>query len=153
MDKVELIFKNFLLHTTPGKGVRRIMLFSQEERISLLLAFSFFLRIIFIFLYDISAPPVSWGDDFSYDHIAYQVVVNHSYENTWFPPGYPLFLALIYSIFDRNFAVVRLIQGFLGVVTCFITYLLGKKTFNEKTGLLAAFLLSCTQVTFTCLGV
>jgi 4-amino-4-deoxy-L-arabinose transferase-like glycosyltransferase len=119
------------------------MLFSQEERISLLLAFSFFLRIIFIFLYDISAPPVSWGDDFSYDHIAYQVVVNHSYENTWFPPGYPLFLALIYSIFDRNFAVVRLIQGFLGVVTCFITYLLGKKTFNEKTGLLAAFLLSC----------
>jgi 4-amino-4-deoxy-L-arabinose transferase-like glycosyltransferase len=119
------------------------MIFFQKERISLLLAFSFLLRIIFIFLFGIAAPPVSWGDDFSYDNIAHRLVTNHSYENTWFPPGYPLFLALIYSIFDRNFIVVRIIQAFLGVVTCFITYLLGKKTFNENIGLLAAFLLSC----------
>jgi hypothetical protein len=46
----------------------------------------------------LTAPPIAWGDDADYDAIARRLSGSHVYANTWFPPGYPLMLALVYTV-------------------------------------------------------
>ncbi|MBU8921134.1 MAG: glycosyltransferase family 39 protein [Bacteroidales bacterium] len=55
------------------------------------------------------------------------------------PPGYPLFLRAIYSIFgSRNYQAVFIIQALISTFTVFAAFLIGRKICNEKTGLIAA---------------
>ncbi|MGH7198520.1 MAG: tetratricopeptide repeat protein [Candidatus Omnitrophota bacterium] len=53
-------------------------------------------------------------------------------------PLYPLFLALCYKIFGVSFLMVKIIQGFLGLLTIFFIYKIGEKIASQKAGLLAA---------------
>lgn len=57
-------------------------------------------------------------------------------------PVYPFFIALIYSVFGQNRAVVGFIQVILSIFICIITYKIGKKLFNEKVGLIAGLLMA-----------
>jgi 4-amino-4-deoxy-L-arabinose transferase-like glycosyltransferase len=104
-------------------------------------AASFAVRLVFILAHTAGAPPVKWGDDPIYDAIATRLVTKHQYVNSWFPPGYPLFLALIYAVFGRYWFVVRLVQAALGAATCVLTYRLGTKLFDDRVGRLAGVLL------------
>jgi 4-amino-4-deoxy-L-arabinose transferase-like glycosyltransferase len=99
-------------------------------------------RLVFIFAYGPTAQPVAWGDDPAYDAIATRLVIEHQYVNNWYPPGYPLFLALIYALFDRTLIAVQVIQAVLGAATCVLTYSLGRRFFSERVALLAAVLLA-----------
>jgi len=94
-------------------------------------------RAAFILTYGASAPLTAWGDDPYYDSIAKRLVMNHQYVNTWYPPGYPLFVALIYAVFGRHWVVVRFVQAVLGAATCGLTYRLGAKVFDDRVGRLA----------------
>jgi 4-amino-4-deoxy-L-arabinose transferase-like glycosyltransferase len=88
------------------------------------------------------APPVAWGDDVTYDGIATKLAVGHEYANTWYPPGYPLFLTLVYLVFGHSLVIVRSIQCGLGAATCVLTFWLGRRMFDERIGRLAGFLLA-----------
>jgi 4-amino-4-deoxy-L-arabinose transferase-like glycosyltransferase len=105
-------------------------------------ATSLAVRVMFILASGAGAPPTEWGDDPYYDSIATRLVTDHEYVNTWYPPGYPLFLALIYSIVGRSLAIVRLVQAALGAATCVLTYRLGTKVFDDRVGRLAGALLA-----------
>lgn len=43
------------------------------------------------------------------------------------PPLYPIFISLVYRLFGRSIPVVLMIQAFLGTMTCWFVYLIGKK--------------------------
>lgn len=104
-------------------------------------AASLAVRVVFILAYGAGAPPVKWGDDYTYDAIATRLVTKHELEYHWYPLGYTLFLALIYGVFGRHWFVVRLLQGALGAATCVLTYRLGTKVFDDRVGRLAGLLL------------
>lgn len=57
-------------------------------------------------------------------------------------PGYPLFLAALYSVSYENYFLVYLMQALLGAVTCGLTYGLAQQVLAERgarvSGLLAA---------------
>lgn len=75
------------------------------------------------------------------------IFVFHNYnEPTVFVmPLYPFFLAAVFKIFGYGFAgiqAVRLIQAVLSCVMIYFVFLISKKLFNEKVGLITAFLVS-----------
>jgi Dolichyl-phosphate-mannose-protein mannosyltransferase len=126
-----------------GRSQRaRLFAFWRDHPIVVLCAVALAVRIVFILMYGASAPPIEWGDDPKYDSIALRLVVNHEYVNTWYPPGYPLVLAAIYTLFGRNLPLVRLAQAALGAATCALTYRLGTKVFDERVGRLAGTILA-----------
>ncbi|MCI0567048.1 MAG: glycosyltransferase family 39 protein [Acidobacteria bacterium] len=49
-------------------------------------------------------------------------------------PLYPYFLAVIYKVIGRDFLWVRLIQAAIGVATCGVTALLGRRLFGRTIG-------------------
>jgi 4-amino-4-deoxy-L-arabinose transferase-like glycosyltransferase len=102
------------------------------------------LRCAFMLSYGLSAPPTAWGDDADYDAIARGLVgPAHLYQNTWFPPGYPLFLALVYGLAGpMKLAAVRLVQAVLSAATCWLTYAIGRNAFGTTSGRVAAVLLA-----------
>lgn len=99
-------------------------------------------RVGFVLLYGANAPPTDWGDDWHYDRIARQILLEHALSDGWFPPGYPLFLAGIYAVFGPDLAAVRLLQAVIGAATCGIVYLLGRRLYDERVGVVAALLLA-----------
>ena len=52
--------------------------------------------------------------------------------------GYTLWLTLLYSIFGPNVLVPRLLKAFMSAYMCIAIYKLTSRTFDEKTGRLAA---------------
>ena len=120
----------------------RVRAIVQTNPLLALFVVAFVVRVAFIFASGPLDPPVSWGDDASYDRIADGMVTRHEYVNTWYPPGYPLFLALVYAVFGRSWLLVRIIQAGFGAATCVLTYRLGARVFSQRAGLLAAWLLA-----------
>ncbi len=88
-------------------------------------------------------------------------------ENTpfWQEPLYPYTMALVMSIFGRDFLWPKLFQAFLGSLSCVLVYFIGKKVFSQRVGIIAsvlccfygmfmlyeAILLRETMLTFLCL--
>jgi len=62
------------------------------------------------------------------------------------PPGYPLFLALIFKIFGDKYAPVISCQILLSLFTVWLTYRLGRVLFGEVAALLAAFVLAMDPI-------
>ncbi|MHC4160017.1 MAG: ArnT family glycosyltransferase, partial [Planctomycetota bacterium] len=58
------------------------------------------------------------------------------------PPGYPLFLSVIYYLFGYSYLAPRIIQMLLGLGNCILAYFLGKALFNRIIGLLFAAFMS-----------
>lgn len=57
----------------------------------------------------------------------------------WPKPGVDIFLIPIYSVFGPNPTIARHFLIAMGVVSCVLTYFIGKKMFNNKVGMLAAY--------------
>jgi 4-amino-4-deoxy-L-arabinose transferase-like glycosyltransferase len=115
---------------------------SPRVRFLLLCALAVLPRLAFVILYGPSAPPTSWGDDWHYDRIARQLLSERVYTDGWFPPGYPLLLTAIYAIFGAHVAAVRFVQVSLGAATCGMVYLLGRRLYDERAGIVGAVLLA-----------
>jgi 4-amino-4-deoxy-L-arabinose transferase-like glycosyltransferase len=119
----------------------QVFVFWRDHPGVVIFAAALTVRVVFILAYGASAPPVTWGDDHAYDAIATRLVTKHELGNTFYPLGYPLFLALIYAVLGRHWFVVRLFQGALSAATCVLTYRLGTKVFGDRVGRLAGLLL------------
>ena len=63
-------------------------------------------------------------------------------EAFWQPPLYPYFLAVLYRIFGENPYIPRLFQIVFGALSCVLVYVLGKRTFSRRVGVIAALIAS-----------
>ncbi len=68
----------------------------------------------------------------------------------FWPPGYSLFLADVYLIFGESVIAVKLIQTFLGGLSCLLIDNIGRWLYHAKTGRYAALLLALypTHISF-----
>ena len=57
-------------------------------------------------------------------------------------PLYPYFLGILYALFGESFYLPRLIQIIIGSLSCVLIFLLGKKLFNRKIGIIASVIAS-----------
>jgi 4-amino-4-deoxy-L-arabinose transferase-like glycosyltransferase len=89
-----------------------------------------------------NAQPPAWGDDNAYDGIATRLLNEHQYVNTWYPPGYPLFLAIVYATFGKSWLVVRVLQALVGSATCVMVWQLGTRLFSARVGVWSALILA-----------
>lgn len=89
------------------------------------------------------APDVISPDGYEWISIAETVINEGHYgsEATWRPPGYIIFLTIIF-LFAKNVLAVRLIQAILGSLTCLIIYFIAKKIFSVAVGRISAVLVS-----------
>jgi 4-amino-4-deoxy-L-arabinose transferase-like glycosyltransferase len=120
----------------------RVLAFCRAHRLLVLFLGAFAVRVAFVFAFGATALPSQRADDPIYDTIAYRLVTKHQYTNTWYPPGYPLFLALNYAVFGRSWFIARLVQAGLGAATCLLIDRLGSKVFSDRVGLVAGVLLA-----------
>ena len=56
----------------------------------------------------------------------------------WQAPFYPYFLGILFSLFEENYYLPRLLQALAGTATCLVILQLGRKAFSPKVGWLAA---------------
>ena len=109
-----------------------------KRKILILFLVSLFLRIIFILTLK---NHFYFDDEYEY----YKMVKNFLSGNglivgenlkSFRPPLYPLLLSLLYSL-NFNLFLIRVIQCLISSATVIFIYFLGKKVFNEKTGLIS----------------
>ena len=60
-------------------------------------------------------------------------------------PLYPYFLAVLYRLFGRDLLVVRLVQASLGVGTCALVAVLGRRVAGRSVGNVAALLMAVSR--------
>ncbi|MFC1525139.1 ArnT family glycosyltransferase, partial [Planctomycetota bacterium] len=82
-------------------------------------------------------------DSYQYDTVAQNIISGNGFmvsENlrAGRPPAYPLFLSISYLLFGKSLFVIRFIQALLSTLSCLVVYLIGKKVFDQRTGLIAA---------------
>ncbi len=105
-------------------------------------AVALLVRCIVVLALGLAAPPVAWGDDADYDAIARGLAGAHGYVNTWYPPGYPFLLALIYAAAGPSPAAARLLQAVLSAATCWVVYVIARDAFGRSTATVAGLLLA-----------
>lgn len=71
----------------------------------------------------------------------YQVPWSGEITANW-PPGYPVVLALLFVLFGSDIAVARLFNVFLGAITAVMVYALATKVQDQRTGIVAGFLMA-----------
>lgn len=82
-------------------------------------------------------------DEIEYDRIAWNLSDGYGY--TWFfelpttfrPPGYPAFLAFVYSLFGADYYIGRIANALLAALQAPLTLVLGTLVFGRRTGLIA----------------
>jgi len=93
--------------------------------------------------------PIWSGDTIRYDKLAWNLAQGNGYsacneppyiKDSYRPPLYPLFLASIYRIFGHNQLPVRIIQGLVDTLSCFIFYLIARRVFGYRIGLISLLL-------------
>lgn len=85
--------------------------------------------------YALACTAVPTESDMEY----YNVVAEGSGVPTEVPPGYPLFLRLIYAIWGlRNYTAVYVVQAILSAATVFLLFLATRAVANERAALFAA---------------
>ena len=71
-------------------------------------------------------------------HIAYIFKYLNAFTMGWSDQGYTLWLTFIYTIFGRSLLTPRLFKALMSAYLCIVVYKLGRRTFGERTGRLAA---------------
>ena len=95
------------------------------------------------------------GDSEIYDLWATEIASNNWLGNQIFfqAPLYPYFLGVVYALFGKDLMVIRLIQIFLGSLSCLLVAASGKYFFSRKIGMLAGVILAVypPAIYFDCL--
>ena len=60
----------------------------------------------------------------------------------WWPPGYPVFLGVLYSIFGVKFRAAVFAQVLMGTAVCGLVYAIGRRALGERGGRIAALLVA-----------
>jgi 4-amino-4-deoxy-L-arabinose transferase-like glycosyltransferase len=87
-------------------------------------------------------PPL-FSDDLDYVALGRSIVHEGSYQlegrqTAYRPPGYPMILAGIFASFGDSLGPVRVVQALADTVSCFLLFLIGRKLFSPRVGLIAA---------------
>jgi len=99
------------------------------------------IRLGYLFIFaDIYSLP---GDDGVYHNFALSFLNGSGWLTTKFfdrMPLYPLFLSIVYFIFDPSILMAKILQTIIfGGGTCILIYYLGKEIFGEKVAKIAGF--------------
>jgi len=107
------------------------------RRLLLVFALSLGIRVVWAgFSY---VTPVS--DFANYHDQARQVLSERSFSNLTFKgPGYPVFLAGLYAIFDEDVQKVAFVQALMGAISSGLVFLLAARVFSVGTATLAGLL-------------
>ena len=87
-------------------------------------------------------PPL-WSDDIDYVALGKSVAHGGGYQSdghatAYRPPGYPLLLAFSFRLFGESLVPVRTAQAAADLLSCFLVFVLGRKLFSERVGLIGA---------------
>ena len=87
-------------------------------------------------------PPI-FGDDLDYIALGKSLAHGGAYEleghpTAYRPPGYPLLLAFSFRLFGESLIPVRAAQAAADLLSCFLVFVLGRKLFSERVGLIGA---------------
>ena len=111
---------------------------------SIILAVAGLVRLLAFFASD---RPLS-GDALAYDHLGWSLAQGYGLRNihgdltAFFPPGYPIFLAVIYYLAGHSIGVVKLIQLVIGIYTCLIWYQIAKRLVSIQAATIFGLLLA-----------
>src|SRR5690348_15938811 len=83
-----------------------------------------------------------WANSYSdYYDLAQNVLAGKGlcFETTcaWWPPLYPLFLALT-AVFGKHYLLIVILQALIGTGTVWLAFLIGKEIFGIRAGLIAS---------------
>jgi 4-amino-4-deoxy-L-arabinose transferase-like glycosyltransferase len=122
----------------------------EYKFIGLILLVGLALRLTFFF--ELKSTPMFeslYSDSKIFSDLAWQIINN----NSWFgkiifymSPGYTYFLAILYSVFGHDLALIRIIQILINTANIFIIYLIGRELFSIKAGYAAAILASVFSI-------
>jgi len=115
--------------------------------ITVVLLFGLALRFLLFFIFRPWELDFETYELFQYDpqeyHILAKSLLNGSFDNnTLRTPGFPAFIALIYSIFGIKPWIVFLVQIPMSVISVYLVYKISNIHFSDKVSLTAAFLLA-----------
>ncbi len=103
------------------------------------------LRLGFLLL---APQPAPVADALDYDTLAVNLYSGHGFSlNPDVPtprraPGYPFFLAAVYTVFGHSLLAARLLQALLGALTCLLAFRTAERLFGERAGPVAGWLLA-----------
>ncbi|MDP2912868.1 MAG: tetratricopeptide repeat protein [Candidatus Omnitrophota bacterium] len=63
-------------------------------------------------------------------------------------PLYPYLLGLVYSIFGQNIFIAQVLNAMMDSASCILLYFIGKRIFNPRAGLAAAFIFAFFNMSF-----
>ncbi len=112
------------------------------KRCTLIFLLALTVRISFLIL--APARPLYLDDAISWDSVAWNFLNGRGFTEidgkptSLRPPIYPIFLAGIYFLFNRNYFFVYLIQSILGALSCVLIFLLANKFFDENKSFLVS---------------
>lgn len=130
--------------------INKLFAWCKSHLLATILIFATVLR---LFLLDKVPPSLNW-DEVSMGYSAYSIMETGRDEwgefmpmlfrsfGEWKSPVYIYLIVPFIKIFGLNAWGVRLPAALAGIVTIYLTYLLGRKLYSEKVGLWAAFLLT-----------
>jgi 4-amino-4-deoxy-L-arabinose transferase-like glycosyltransferase len=161
----ELVCLGGNLYLLPGEGFfcytpwadsreDSVMKFELRKSNTLLLCILAAGLIVRIAAVTVFHPPL-FSDDIDYVALGQSIAHGQGYQleghpTAYRPPGYPLLLALSFSLFGYSLAPVRLAQTFADLLSCLLLYALGRKLFSERVALIGAaiFALFPTQILY-----
>jgi len=96
------------------------------------------------------SPAKPTSDFGCYDHLAWSMVQGKGYQfppqfsapTAFWPPGYPLFLAIVYKVAGHSYRVAYLLNAVLGALSCYLILLLGRQLLSDKIAWLGAYALA-----------
>jgi 4-amino-4-deoxy-L-arabinose transferase-like glycosyltransferase len=113
-----------------------------------IVAAAFVLRLLWALHVEVD-PRTYWRWDMTiYDYQAYALAKGMGFvdfagqPSAHWPPGYPAMLAPLYRLTDNSLLSARLLNVVAGSATVVLVYLLGRKVFDRRIGLIAAGLLA-----------
>jgi 4-amino-4-deoxy-L-arabinose transferase-like glycosyltransferase len=119
-------------------------------RLAWVLLIAFALRLVVAIVWHDTVP----YSDYFYYHEAGRLQANDAQfffraENfaryaklAWWPPGYPWFLGVVYSIAGPSARAAVAVQVLLGTLVCGLVYAIGTRAVSRRTGILAALLIA-----------
>ena len=130
--------------------------FLKERKLSVLLLLALALRLLFFWVYRPWDPSVERnlvlnGDAVQYHYLGIAILKTFGFaDNVFRTPGYPAFIAVVYSLFGIKPYIVLLIQIVISVASIYYVYKIGLLCFNKTVGWFAAVIMALDphQITF-----
>ena len=122
----------------------------NSKALLIILFLAFCLRVVYLFYYN-SLPEWNQLTVDNYYHYNWAISIangNIFGDTTYFrAPFYVFCLGLLYAVFGASLWIGHLFGLIIGIFSILLTYLIGKKVFDYKTGLFAAFIHAIYPIT------